>query len=405
MPSTLVGTAALPSITHVGIPAEEYARRLRAVQDALAERGLQVGVGYGTPAMPGDPQYLSGFNPQVEDSAFVVSARGLWLVGGPEGEVQAADQARLGEFRNLEEFKLPGVGYIGKTFVSLRDVLDEAAGEPIRSVGVLTSPAVVSVQWLDLVREAVGGATNVSDASDILRMARYHKSDVELRCMQVSNRIADAALLAMLPLVRPGATELEVAARGDCVIKTLGAQGVGFSTIVLSGQRIDTIIGNASRKRIQDGEPVLLTVSARYNGYCSAIGRTVIAGEASHEQLELLDHGCNAYDLAVERLVAGAPARDGDLAARHHLAGLGLGDYHTYSVGHGSGLTECQEAQPLGANSDYAIPSGIAVMVDVGIFGHPVHHGFRFEDSFAIDHGGRTARLNDVPMRLHRMGV
>ncbi len=390
----------LPTIRHIEIPATEYQRRLGLVQGEMERRGFQLGIGYGTPVMPGDPQYLSGFDPQIENGAFIVSGRGLWIVGGPEGQVQAEDQMKLGDFRIIEEFKLPGVDYVGKKFFPLRAVLEEAAGGKVETVGLLTSPAVMSSEWVDLVSRAAGPNAEFIAAPDILRTARYAKSEIELECHRISNRIATAALQAMLPAVRPGATELAVAARADYVMKTLGAEGTGFATIVLSGARINTIIGRATKKRIETGEPVLLSVSARYEGYCSALGRTVIAGAARPEQTVFLDLGVEAYNLAAERLRAGGPARDVDIAARDYLATADLGDYHTYSVGHGTGLTECQEAEPLGRLSDYVIPRGIAVMVDVGIFGHPVHRGFRFEDSFLINHDGRTERLTDIPMRL-----
>jgi Xaa-Pro dipeptidase len=351
--------------------------------------------------MPGDPQYLSGYDPQIEDGAFVVSERGLWIVGGPEGKTQADEQLKLGEFVVLEEFKLPKVDYVGVTFQALRDVLHLAANGPLEAIGLLTTPAVTSVEWLEMVRAAAGPGVRYEAAPDILRQARYEKSAVELDCLRVSNQIATAAFKAMLSAVRPGVTELDVAAHGDFVMKSLGAEGVGLSTIVLSGRRIDTIIGNASRKRIEAGEPVLMNASARYNGYCSAVGRTVVAGGANREQIAFFDHGVRAYELAAARLQPGTPACDVDLAARDHLAAAGLGAYHTYSVGHGTGLTECQEAEPLGRHSNYPIPRSVAIMIDVGIFGHPVYHGFRFEDSFLIDQTGAVERQTDIPMRLY----
>lgn len=391
----------LPTIDQVEIPPAEYQRRLRRVQDELRQRDLQVGIGYGTPAMPGDPQYLSGCDPQIENTAFIVSEHGLWVVGGPEGAVQAVDQMKIGAFRILDEFRLPGVDYVGIVFHPLREVLHEAAGARIDTIGVLTSPAVMSVEWRELVRRAAGDEVRVVEVADILRRARYEKSSIELECHRNSNRIANAAFRAALPAVRPGVTELEVAAHADFVLKSLGAEATGFDTIVLSGERINTIIGRASKKRIEQGEPVLISVSARYEGYCSAVGRTLVAGGADVQQVAFLDHGLQAYELAAARLVSGQPARDVDVSARDYLIGVGLGDYHAYSVGHGTGLTECQEAEPCSKLSDYLLPRGIAAMVDVGIFGHPIHHGFRFENSFLIDANGTTECLTDVPMRLY----
>jgi hypothetical protein len=50
--------------------------------------------------------------------------------------------------------------------------------------------------------------------------------------------------------------------------------------------------------------------------------------------------------------------------------------------------------------SDYAIPTGITMMLDVGIFGHPQHFGARHEDPFLVTHDGATEKLTDLPMRV-----
>ena len=58
----------------------------------------------------------------------------------------------------------------------------------------------------------------------------------------------------------------------------------GLMRIICSGPRINTIIGPPTNKVIQQGEPVMLGVSPRYEGYTSAIGRAVVAAELQAEQ-------------------------------------------------------------------------------------------------------------------------
>ncbi len=169
----------------------------------------------------------------------------------------------------------------------------------------------------------------------------------------------------MLDKVTPGMRELEVAAAGDAVCKTLGAYGYGYDTMVCSGPRINTIIGRSSNRVIQQGDLAMLGVSPRFEGYTSALGRTVVAGGATAEQAAFLDHGIHAHELAVTQLVAGTPARDVDLAARRYLNSVGLAQYHTYGVGHGIGFTECLEGKTATQLSDYDLPAGIAIMIDV----------------------------------------
>ncbi len=229
---------------------------------------------------------------------------------------------------------------------------------------------------------------------------RYRKSPEELALFRVASRIATDAMRAMLDAVRPGVRELEVAAEGDRVMKAAGAYGYGYDTIVCAAERIDTIIGRATNRVIRDGDVVMLGAAPRYEGYTSSLGRTVVAGTASPAQEQFLDQGVEALERAARELRAGGPAARVDLAAREYLETVGLARYHAYGVGHGIGLSECLEWRTATRVSDYDFPAGIAMELDVGIFGHPQFHGARHEDPFIIDHEGVTHRLTDLPMRV-----
>ncbi len=240
----------------------------------------------------------------------------------------------------------------------------------------MSAPNVLSQEIVALAQRAgANRQVRLCDVSSIMAEARYRKSPAELQMFRTASWIATEAMRAMLGSVAPGIRELEVAAAGDAVCKKLGAYGYGFDTMVCSGPRIDTIIGRAANRVVQQGDLVMLGVSPRFEGYTSAMGRTVVAGGAAPEQAAFLDHGIHAYELAIAQLVAGKPAREVDLAARCYLNSVELGQYHTYGVGHGIGLTECLEGRTATQSSEYDLPTGIAMMIDVGLFGHPILYG------------------------------
>lgn len=374
---------------------DELAARLGRLRDRMAAAGVEAGIAYGTPHLPGDVQYLTGYDPQLESAAVVVTSGDILVVGGPEGEVMFADQGRLGEWRNLDAFKIPGQHYDGTRFWTLVELLEDASGQLPARVATLSAPDVLP--WsITRALQAVG--VELDDRSGLLRELRYRKTETELTMFRIASTIATEAMEAMLAAVAPGVTELEVAAAGDAVVKRLGAYGYGFDTIVCSGPRINTIIGRAQQRRIEDGDIVMLGVSPRYEGYCSALGRTVVAGTATDEQRAFLAHGARAAKLAADALAPGRPAREVDLAARRYLEQHGLGAYHAYGVGHGIGLSECLEDRTATAISDYELPTGIAMMLDVGLFGHPRFFGSRHEDPFLVDHDGRVERLTTLPI-------
>ncbi len=383
------------------IPDSEFVRRLETVQRALKQEGLAVGLAYATEHMPGDVQYLTGYDPHIENVALLVLPDQLVILGGAEGEKMFEDMGQAGVWRNLTLFEIPFQDYGGLRFHTLDEILREFLGQVPAEIGLLSAPNVLSQEIVGMAHQAGdGGQVALRDVSHIMAEARYRKSPSELQMFRIASWIATEAMRAMLAIVAPGLRELEVAAAGDAACKRLGAYGYGFETIVCSGPRINTIIGRATNRVIQRGDMMMLGVSPRFEGYTSALGRTVVAGGATADQAAFLDHGIHAHELAIAQLVAGKPEREVDLAARRHLTNVELGQYHTYGVGHGIGFTECLEGKTATASSNYDLPAGVAIMIDVGLFGHPTFHGSRHEDPFLISHDGKTERLTDLPMKV-----
>ena len=379
----------------------EFFQRLQSVRRSLQQQGLTVGLAYATEHMPGDVQYLTGYDPHLENVALLVLPNHLVVLGGAEGEKMFEDMGRAGVWRNLSLFEIPFQDYGGLHFYKLTEILHEFLGQLPADIGLLSAPSVLSQEVVAMAEKA-GDTMHVRlrDVSHIMAEARYRKSPRELQMFRTASWIATEAMRAMLGTVAPSIRELEVAAAGDAVCKKLGAYGYGFDAMVCSGPRINTIIGRATNRVVQRGDLVMLGVSPRFDGYTSALGRTVVAGGASAEQAAFLNHGIHAHELAVNQLVAGKPAREVDLAARRYLNSVGLGQYHTYGVGHGIGFTECLEEKTATQSSDYDLPTGVAMMIDVGLFDHPLFYGARHEDPFLITHDGKTERLTDLPMKV-----
>jgi Xaa-Pro aminopeptidase len=377
----------------------EFAERLKNVQRNLKQQGLTVGLAYATQHMPGDVQYLTGYDPHIENVALLVLPDRLVLLGGAEGEKMFEDMGRAGVWRNLALFEIPFQDYGGLRFHTLAEILSEFLGSVPAEIGLLSASNVLSQEIIGMIEKV--GEIKLRDVSHIMAEARYRKSPAELQMYRTASWIATEAMRAMLSEVVPGIRELEVAAAGDAVCKKLGAYGFGFDTIVCSGPRINTIIGRSTNRVIQRGDLVMLGVSPRFEGYTSASGRTVVAGGATAEQAAFLDHGIHAHELAISQLKVGCPAREVDLAARRHLTSVDLGQYHAYGVGHGIGFTECLEGKTATASSDYDLPAGVAIMIDVGLFCHPIFYGARHEDPYLIAHDGKTERLTDLPMKAY----
>jgi Xaa-Pro aminopeptidase len=382
------------------IPDQEFKERAQKIRGALDEAGLEVGIAYATEHMPGDVQYLTGYDPHLENVALLVTPDRIIALGGAEGAKMFEDSARFGEWRNLTLFEIPFQDYGDTKFWTLPELLADVLGTIPRKIGLLSASNVISAEMIDLIG-ADRTAMELLDVSHILAQTRYEKSPAELEMYRIASGIATKAMRALLEKLGPGLRELELAAEADGVMKKLGAYSYGFDTMVCSGPRINTIIGRSTNRVIREGELVMLGVSPRYEGYTSALGRTVVAGQASTEQREFLDHGIEGYERAAQEFRVNGPAKAVDGAARAYLTSVGLGQYHTYGVGHGIGFTECLEGKTATSASDYQLPSGMAMMLDVGLFGVPNYFGARHENPHMIDHAGEAHVLTDLGMKVY----
>lgn len=387
----------MSTISLTKLPDGEYAERLSRVRARMAERGAEVGLAYASEFVPGDVQYLTGYDPQIEAVAAIVTSGGVAVLGGPEGEAMFDDQDALGSWFNFELFEVPFQDYGSLRFAKLDDVF---AGLGIAKPDQILLLSETKYVPHALVEHFTAYGASLQSGQDILAECRYAKTPLELQLFAEASRIATKATAAMIDALRPGMTELQLAAIGDATVKSEGAYSYGWDTMVLSGPRINSIIGRSSNKRIEQGELVLVGACPRYAGYASTVGRTVVAGQPTAEQAQFLAAGARALELAAQHLVAGGPARDVDRVPRAYLDEQGLGAFHAYGVGHGIGFSECLELRTATRSSDYTLPRGITMSLDVGIFRNPAGYNGRFEDPYIIEHDGNTHRLTDLPVLI-----
>ena len=212
----------------VGIPLPEYHERHKKVWAELEKRGIDLGFFFWYREMPGDGMYLTGYNPTIERaSAVITPGRAPMLLVGPESGILSKEVGLNLETHFVKEFSIPDEYYEGVTCDSLSEVIRNYAGRKIHKIGFMTALDIIPHSFYEVICNDIVTAPEVVDASDILADLRYEKSENEFACMRQSNMIASAAMRAMLAVVKPGMRELEVAAVGDFVIKSLGGCGYG----------------------------------------------------------------------------------------------------------------------------------------------------------------------------------
>ena len=95
-------------------------------------------------------------------------------------------------------------------------------------------------------------------AGEAFSETREVKEEIEVERIVAAQRIAEKALEEILPLIKPGAVEREVAAELDYRMARLGSTGVSFPTIFVSGAKSSLPHGTPGDKKIEAGDPLFV---------------------------------------------------------------------------------------------------------------------------------------------------
>ncbi|WP_308592123.1 Xaa-Pro peptidase family protein [uncultured Megasphaera sp.] len=219
-----------------------------------------------------------------------------------------------------------------------------------------------------------------------LTSLRAVKEAYELKATRKASNIADRAFADLLPYIKPGVTEKELAARLESNMLLLGSEEKSFTTIVASGARSAMPHGTASPKVVENGDFVTFDFGAVWEGYHSDITRTVVVGRATQDQKDFYNLILEGQLLGVSLIKAGVSRREVDYAVRNYFARYHVSQYFTHSLGHGTGL-EIHEQPVLSPRSTGVLEENMIVTVEPGLYIEG-KFGVRIEDSVAVTANG-----------------
>jgi Xaa-Pro aminopeptidase len=190
----------------------------------------------------------------------------------------------------------------------------------------------------------------------------------------------------VVPRIRPGVSELELAARIEYEIKLGGGSGPSFDTIVAAGPRSSWAHARPSSKPLAKNELVVFDQGAILRAYCSDLTRTVHLGRASSKVRGLYAAVLEAQRAAKAAIRPGVAAGVVDAAARKALKRVGLAKYFTHSTGHGLGL-EIHEMPRIGRGEETVLQEGMVITVEPGVYLDGIG-GIRIEDDVVVTKTG-----------------
>ncbi|MCA9935955.1 MAG: aminopeptidase P family protein [Ardenticatenaceae bacterium] len=239
---------------------------------------------------------------------------------------------------------------------------------------------------LELLKRYAPGLT-ITHAEPIMMSLRLQKDDAELAAMEDAITVAEQAMHRLLPRIKIGMTEKQVAALLTQELLLGGAERMAFDPIVSTGPNSASPHAVPTDRPLAAGDLLVIDWGCFVNGYPSDITRTFAVGEISAELKYIYD----VVKMANEegKLIArpDVTGQDVDRAAREVIDDAGYGEYFIHRTGHGLGL-EIHEppfmmegyTEPLGVGNVFTVEPGIYV---------PGLGGVRIEDDVIITPEGQ----------------
>ena len=334
--------------------AEQLAdRRRRAVEtlSGLGAEGLLV-----TTLV--NVRYLTGFT--GSNGALVVAAdgTGTFLTDG--------------RYRDQAVYEVPNLDH-----VITRDLLGAAAQRMTGTWACETH--TMSVDQHATLTEA--GVTTVS-AERVVESLREVKDDREIDALRRACQISVEALQGLLAGPLTGRTESEVARDLEWRMLELGAEAIGFETILASGLNSAVPHHRPTERVLQTGDLMKADFGARVDGYHADCTRTVVLGTADDWQREVHAAVQASQAAGVAALREGAPVAASDEAARQVLKDAGWLEHFTTGLGHGVGL-QIHEDPFISHRHAGRLASRTTLTMEPGIY-VPGRGGVRIEDTLLV---------------------
>ncbi|MGH2352984.1 MAG: aminopeptidase P family protein [Chloroflexota bacterium] len=213
---------------------------------------------------------------------------------------------------------------------------------------------------------------------------RQVKDAAEIEVIRRAVEVADRAFERVAAGLTPGVSEREVAWRLEVAMREAGADGLSFPIIVAAGPNGAMPHHHPDDRPIQAGEPIVIDMGCRLDGYCSDMTRTIVLGEPDARFWEIYGLVLRAQQTCEDGLKAGMTGTAGDALARDAIVAAGHKDHFGHGTGHGVGLAVHEQPRLTYTQLGEApVPEGAVVTVEPGIY-LPGWGGVRIEDMVVV---------------------
>lgn len=238
------------------------------------------------------------------------------------------------------------------------------------------------------------------DLLPALAPLRAIKDDDEVRRLTRAVELSADGHVAAMKFARPGVYEYEIEAVAEQTFRSLGAERLGYPTIVGSGINSTTLHYDANRRKTEVGDLIVMDMGAEFGYQTADITRTIpVTGKFTARQKAIYELVLGAQQAAIDSVRPGITLRQLDQISRRYMAANsgdlcgpgGCVKYYIHSLSHWLGM----DVHDVGGNAPLAV--GMSFTVEPGIYLPAEALGVRIEDDVLLTANGAVVLSKRAP--------
>lgn len=290
------------------------------------------------------------------------------------------------------EAKVPTLLVDGRYFAICREKLKcavelespEALRKAVGDADVVFDSGISYARYLQL--QKVWPGKTLTPVKGPLRERRVCKSAAELVALRKAAKLTYAGIEYLISRLRDGVSEKELAWEFEQFVRTRGASGLSFDSIVAFGEQSAYPHHRASDRKLKKGDLVLIDVGAVVEDYHGDMTRVAFWGAPNQVLQERYAQIQKVTADVIAHVKPGVKVGTLDQMARDVLGPLFI-----HSLGHGVGL-ETHEFPRLkcdGEDRAVELKEGMVFTVEPGLY-EPGVGGVRFEQMVVVTSTGAS---------------
>ena len=384
------------------IEGKEYQARVDAIRKEMAQRGIDVLVGFSNLLEIGIVRYYCGFAPVNESSAIIIPADGEVIVCSGQASYDyclvqnALPNSRIAILPEIGE--VSGFEYNTEGQLDFEELFREVkATSPtvkrVAFIGRLIFPAIIMSKLRKIFADA-----EIVDFDDVHYEQRIIKSPAEIECLKTNWAMVSEMFTNVVPGIEVGMTERHIEGMFEAEMMRLGAESYvqSFAPMVATGPENSYIsMCRNTMRQIKESEIINLAAGVCYEGYNGIICSPLVLGKIPEKIKDAVKCAYEALNYASAKMVPGTPCDIVLNAYTDYLTKYGYIDYCPYGSLHSTGMLEC-EAPTFTVANKRVIEENMAICIDAYFKGME-WGSFRIEDCYLIGKDGakRMTTYND----------